>query len=328
MELSIPGLRGRKWTCADLLSSYRFWSIFTLFILISIICTLGSTYNMYFWQSSLGITPKASGLIIAFGQLGTLMGFMLAWFLCRLKNRYSLYIIALLLVAGTVITFLVKDASGLTLLTIGQFLIAASQGAISLLLPALIAVATGSIEIFVIIFGLCSLIKLLTSTYLIAFIFQAAPENILLMPPTLAIVALVLTLPIKNSLFFAPPPEQKSSTQRPERAEPAFMALLALIIPFYMVYWFVKIHREIQFVKPSSQLMTAFGAGWVSVLMPFGCAILCMTLNDELLSLSKEQAGIKTGWVLFWTLLCPPLGVALIQIKMNNLIAVNNESLI
>ncbi|POP43870.1 hypothetical protein CHU32_18170 [Superficieibacter electus] len=52
--------------------------------------------------------------------------------------------------------------------------------------------------------------------------------------------------------------------------------------------------------------------------------MLCVTLSDELRTLlaeRNENAGISTGWVLFWALLLPPVGAAIIQAKMNQLIA-------
>ncbi|ECG8163712.1 hypothetical protein FM893_23015, partial [Salmonella enterica] len=65
------------------------------------------------------------------------------------------------------------------------------------------------------------------------------------------------------------------------------------------------------------------GAGWLSAIMPFGTAILCLTLSDEiraLLANKNEDGGIRTGWTLFWALLLPPVGAAIIQAKMNVLL--------
>ncbi len=62
-------------------------------------------------------------------------------------------------------------------------------------------------------------------------------------------------------------------------------------------------------MAPSPRLMTACGAGWLSAIMPFGTAILCLTLSDEiraLLANKNEDGGIRTGWTLFWALLLPP----------------------
>ncbi|EIJ2825801.1 hypothetical protein LIS16_004262, partial [Salmonella enterica] len=125
------------------------------------------------------------------------------------------------------------------------------------------------------------------------------------------------------------PPKRLSSTQRPECAEPVVVALLAFFIPFYIIYWFFRIHREMQFVAPSPRLMTACGAGWLSAIMPFGTAILCLTLSDEIQTLranANENTGIQSGWTLFWALLFPPVGIAIIQAKMNRFIVANAEN--
>lgn len=71
--------------------------------------------------------------------------------------------------------------------------------------------------------------------------------------------------------------------------------------------------------------MTACGAGWLSAIMPFGTAILCLTLSDEiraLLANKNEDGGIRTGWTLFWALLLPPSARRLSS-KMNRFITAN-----
>lgn len=35
MEITLPSMSDKKWTCADLLSSYRFWGI-TFFFLVAL----------------------------------------------------------------------------------------------------------------------------------------------------------------------------------------------------------------------------------------------------------------------------------------------------
>ncbi|EGC5111746.1 hypothetical protein H9O46_000307, partial [Salmonella enterica subsp. enterica serovar Infantis] len=160
--------------------------------------------------------------------------------------------------------------------------------------------------------------------YLSIFIYSIPYIGIIVI--TLAVIALLLLLPLKKELFYIAPPKRFSSTQRPECAEPLVVALLAFFIPFYIIYWFFRIHREMQFVAPSPRLMTACGAGWLSAIMPFGTAILCLTLSDEiraLLANKNEDGGIRTGWTLFWALLLPPVGAAIIQAKMNRFITAN-----
>lgn len=42
-------------------------------------------------------------------------------------------------------------------------------------------------------------------------------------------------------------------------------------------------------MAPSPRLMTACGAGWLSAIMPFGTAILCLTLSDEIRDLLANK---------------------------------------
>lgn len=40
MEITLPSMSDKKWTCADLLSSYRFWGITFFFLVLSFISSL------------------------------------------------------------------------------------------------------------------------------------------------------------------------------------------------------------------------------------------------------------------------------------------------
>lgn len=324
MEIALPSVSDKKWTCADLLSSYRFWGIIFFFFTLSFISSLGSSYGVYFWSKTLSIPADRIGVILACGQMGYLLGMIASWFVCRIKSRYPLYFVALLLIIGVVCFFYVNGLSEVIRLTIGQILISFGVGIMTLLVPMLLFSAIGSTQTFVILFSLCLLFKFIIANYLFIFIYSIPHEYISTIAITLSIIALLFLLPLKKELFSVAPPKRNSSTQRPERAEPVIVALLAFFIPIYIIYWFVRIHREIQFVAPSPRLMTASGAGWLSAIMPFSTAILCLTLNDEirtLLANQNEDTGIRSSWTLFWALLFPPVGVAIIQAKMNRFIA-------
>lgn len=323
MEISLPGDTGKRWTCADLLSSYRFWGMLAFYSLLSIVHALGSLYGISFWISTLQIPSKSIGIIVISSHFGILAGIILSWLLCRTKNRYSLFIPALLALIGSVLSWLVHDASGSILLAVGQFLIGISQGVIILLIPVMLIGGVSSVETFAIVLGICLLFKYLI-TDLLPMVFIIA-EYFSIIAIAVSLTAFLLLLPIKKALFYASPAKRSSSTQQPRIATPIFAALLSLCIPVYIVYWFFKTHQQLQFIAPSSRLMTAQGAGWLSALAPFGNATLCMMLSDEihlLLSDKKENTGMKTGWVLFWALLLPPVGVAIVQAKMNRVIAV------
>lgn len=318
------GLASSKWTCADLLSSYRFWGICIFFCLLSANYSLSSTYSYYFWQKTLDVDAKTIGLIVSFKQFGFLLGIILSWFLYRLTPRYALYSVALLLLCGTLCIWLVNDASQIICLVAGMLMIGASQGAITILIPAFLAGAVGSISVFAIVFGLLLFIKTLVTTYSFSVTYLIDQENLSITSFIISVIALLLIVPMKKFIFSEPPAKRKSSSQSPQPAQPVVTGLLALIVPFYAIYWFVRIHRELHFFTPSPRLMTAQGAGWLSFLVPLGSAALCMMLSDEIcsrLAAKGKETGIKTGWVLFWSLLILPVGIAILQEKANQLMA-------
>ncbi|BBE80453.1 hypothetical protein PDTA9759_52600 [Phytobacter diazotrophicus] len=70
MEIALPSMSHQKWTCADILSSYRFWGIFFFFLIQSLLGTLGSSYGPYFWNSSLSLPTKHISAIISCIQAG------------------------------------------------------------------------------------------------------------------------------------------------------------------------------------------------------------------------------------------------------------------
>ncbi|EBO8099621.1 hypothetical protein D3Q88_15450 [Salmonella enterica] len=64
MEITLPSMSDKKWTCADLLSSYRFWGITFFFLVLSFISSLGSSYDVYFWSKSQSIPADRIGVIL------------------------------------------------------------------------------------------------------------------------------------------------------------------------------------------------------------------------------------------------------------------------
>ena len=52
--------------------------------------------------------------------------------------------------------------------------------------------------------------------------------------------------------------------------------------------------------------------------------MLCLMLSDEMcsqLANKEKETGVKTGWILLWGLLFPPVGIAMLQEKCNQLMA-------
>ncbi|WP_245880238.1 hypothetical protein [Superficieibacter electus] len=213
MNISLPGMADHKWTRADLLSSYRFWGIIFFFSLVSLSCTLNLSFSAYFWSTSLQMSTKNIGVTIIFNQFGFLVGMILTWFLCRIKNRYSLYVIALLLLSGTGLSWLVDDISNSYWLTAGQFLTATGHGASTLLIPILLAGATSSIEVFAIAFVFCAFIIKLVSSISLSFLAAPASQHLPTIITILTVVALLPLLPMKKRYSM---PRRPQEIRRPK----------------------------------------------------------------------------------------------------------------
>ncbi len=146
MEITLPSMSDKKWTCADLLSSYRFWGITFFFWCSLLSSSLGSSYGVYFWSKSLSIPADRIGAILVGGQLGYLLGMVASWFVCRIKNCYPFYFVALLLIIGVVCSFCINGPSDVGRLIIGAVLINLGVGIITLLVPMLLFSAIGSAQ--------------------------------------------------------------------------------------------------------------------------------------------------------------------------------------
>lgn len=78
MEITLPSMSDKKWTCADLLSSYRFWGI-TFFFWCSLLSVRWDRRMVLFWSKSLSIPADRIGVILVGGQLGYLLGMVASW---------------------------------------------------------------------------------------------------------------------------------------------------------------------------------------------------------------------------------------------------------
>lgn len=120
-----------------------------------------------------------------------------SWFVCRIKNCYPFYFVALLLIIGVVCSFCINGPSDVVRLIIAQFLINLGVGIITLLVPMLLFSAIGSAQTFVILFSLCLLFKFIIAGYLSIFIYSIPYIGIIVI--TLAVIALLLLLPLKKN---------------------------------------------------------------------------------------------------------------------------------
>ncbi|VEB51645.1 membrane protein [Salmonella enterica subsp. enterica] len=72
--------------------------------------------------------PIVLVLFLVCGQLGYLLGMVASWFVCRIKNCYPFYFVALLLIIGVVCSFCINGPSDVVRLIIAQFLINLGMG--------------------------------------------------------------------------------------------------------------------------------------------------------------------------------------------------------
>lgn len=302
----------QKWSYADLISSYRFWGIILYFFALSLSTALHT--NTLFFERSM-LLSEASEQLIKYRSFGVYLGFIPALFACRVKNIYPLYFLGFLHVLSLLLVY--TSAESIMFATIGEFLIGLIHGSLLFLIPAYVVSATRSVELLVITLATCTLLRL--ATFYISLTLLNPP---ILLPIAFAILSLLVILPAKKQLFHAPPKVRLSSIQEPAYASPAITALLC-VIPPYLIFWFIRIHREIRYLKKSPWLMTSRGAGWATVLVPLAIPAISITLNDELidrLAAEGKETGVRTGWVLFWGLFLPPVATAIIQSKMNRLV--------
>ncbi|GKX58599.1 hypothetical protein [Leminorella grimontii] len=324
--MEFPYLNSTKsWTYADITSSYRFWGIMLCFLLMTFSFLL-SFNSIPLLMSASARPPRETGMLYSFNQIGMLLSIIPAWMASRIKNVYPFYAICLLALLGFVLTYFYLQT--LPVVCLGWFFTGLSQGALLLLIPAYIAGAAGSVEAFVLAFGLCITLKLLIQIYvpffLNAFLGEWAGNisGLYIVISAVALVSILFLLPVKRELFNAVPRARLSSVQASTNDSPVAVFFLTAIVPFYVIYWVARAHREVWFHAPSSRLFTSWASGWLILFVPFSFSVLCSTLNDtvrEMLKKRCEDEGTKTRWIVLAALLLPPLGAAMMQSQINRL---------
>lgn len=315
-----------RWTWADLVSSYRFWALTLYFALMAGSSTLLTGLFPMLIRQWTQLPYSDLGLVLGAQPVGIFCGLLLAWAASRSRQPDSLYLFAGLFVAGTILVCL--GGAAVPVLMLGYFLIGLAAGAITLLLPALIAQATGQVETFVLAFGIFMLLKTLASMLapMTANFSSGHPLSalhFLLLVATPVLIGTLLLLPLKPRLFAEAPPAREVAPHLEKPQAPILTFLLTTFVPFYIFFWFVRIHRDVRSYSQSSSLLTPRGAGWMVFLVPFAIPIILSVLCDcvrGLLNERKTSPGIPTGAVIVASLLFPPLGAALAQSQMNRLI--------
>ncbi len=315
------------WTWADLLSTYRFWGLFAVFVLA------GSANELHFFfdfQRFHDSTMDAVEHIINITKLIWVpFSLVLAWIAIRTRPKVVLLIISALSAAGFLAT-LIPDSPGVSGLVFESLLVPLLSGLMVILFPVLIGGACGNNTSILVALGMA-----LTLDNLIEFavIGLSGPlvERIgasagAWIGFALIAFSVALLIPIRGELFMTAPPARGRSFA-PVRRDPVVAAILSSIVPFYTVYWLYRIHGEEAHVKPSRKLLSPRAAAWISVIPVIGelmIPFILSTLADHNNEVSRNSGGgrVQRPWAAFLCgLMFVPVGVGLVQASLNKLAA-------
>ncbi|MFD1259978.1 MFS transporter [Entomomonas asaccharolytica] len=319
-----------KWTWADLVSSYRFWALFIFFITVMMVnASLGNVIS--YLRINYGIPNVIIGTSVSIKLLFTIIAILPAWLVSRTKYYYPLYLFAILMVIGLLLLSFAKD--GNNLIFVAMALLGLSIGSVNLLIPAYIARAVNSVEVFILSFGVISITNMLNGTSMTFvmsnLISQAVPFNtIIIFLVILIIIGTLFLLPVKKCLFNEHPRVREVPPETPRNVN-ALVTLLLFFVPFYFIFWFYRVHKDIRNFSQSATLLTPLGAGLSSIFMPFAMPIMLSILNDVIRQklLDKGKKGMfKTGLIIAIGLFLPPIAAAMVQSEVNKLASVENNN--
>ncbi|HGM5491433.1 TPA: hypothetical protein ACKP1B_005742 [Serratia fonticola] len=316
-----------KWTWADLQSSYRFWGLVLYFVFIASSQYILNIYSALYMKQSSGLSYSIIGIALSAQQIGFLFGIILAWMASRMKSYYLLYLFSAFYLLGMAL-FCASVENVFALIT-GEVLMGLGLGAIMLTIPAFIAGAVGSTEAYVLAFGLMATLKFLNNLSIAPLAGWLFDMELLLgnasyfftVLATPAIIGTLLLLPMKAPLFNIAPPVRQVAPIAPKHRDPA-MTFLLYFVPFYNIYWLVKMHAEIRNHTQSATLLTPRGAGWSAFAASIVTPAIFSTLNDNLRAIIEnhgQQARYKTWLIILFAFLFPPVSAALIQAQMNEI---------
>ncbi|MGO4449762.1 hypothetical protein AB4Y96_12600 [Phyllobacterium sp. TAF24] len=95
---------------------------------------------------------------------------------------------------------------------------------------------------------------------------------------------------------------------------------VAVGVLIYFAYWVYHIHGELAGAVASQRLLTPLAATLIAILAPLGLPILVMTLGDLLNDRARDSGqgtSISITWLAVWSILLPPIAIAMIQNAAN-----------
>ncbi|XKM13444.1 hypothetical protein RCS94_10520 [Orbaceae bacterium ac157xtp] len=312
------GTKYFKWTWADLISSYRFWGLCvfsSLTLFISLILHL-RVYSMLYN----GLDPIDFAALMSLKSVTTVLAIIPAWLASRLKNKMiGLYLFGVFIILGMLVFPLMND--NLFILYSSVFVIYLFIAAIVLLVAGLIAKALDSVEFYILIFGFVAILKFLVEcnySSLLVYEYSIGDQYLYILGLIIMVIAMLFLLPIRKDPFAENPPIRQVKGVKDTYHDPIAVFFLTIIVPFYFVYWFVRVHRLIRVYSQSAKLMTPAGAGWSVFFVPFAMPIMLITLNDVINEQQGEPKKANCGLILL-SLFLLPFAIAKVQGKLNRL---------
>lgn len=303
-----------------MISSWRFWGLLIVYLIV--VAMAGPTYTLaaFFLQSTIGLSASECGGILSLGQIGTALGFCLAWPAIKGRTRIWLIVFVAIKVAGLILLF--HDSVPVGARAIGAALVGMSVGATLLTVPAVLAQGRDGAEGFVVAFGAISSIGIIASVICNVGVSQLMNiltlQQVSMLVSVSAVFSVAALLSLDNQLFNAPPPSRGYALP-PKGRRPMEVALL-FFVPFYGLYWLYRMHGEVATTKQSRTLLSPraalFACMFVPFLAPVAMASLIEVLNEQRIAIGRPvfQSPVK---IFVWTLFLPPVAAAMIQSAFN-----------
>jgi len=313
------GKEATTWTWADQISSYRFWGLLIFYIL-----TIGA-YSLYnsslvsynYDTKELSLTMVSSSFIA--GRFAYLYGFLLAWIAIRTIKHYMLYICSIMIFVGMILTFILFNY--VTIFP-SQIIISLAIGAISIIIPSIIAGGRRGSDMFVVSWGILTLFSFYTETGInqagVLFGSILDTSYSFLICAAIVFLTIFFLIPVNSELFAGIPP-LRGRIQPLQKREPLHVLLLCFI-PFFYLYWLYHVHGEIRSINNSPKLLSPRASVWLVLFIPILFPIIMATLNDCINGddgSQKMKDSYSTVWIVFWSFVFFPIGAAMIQSSIN-----------
>lgn len=349
-----------SWTWADMFLTYRFWGLLLVYLLALASAALISAWlPMHLRESSPSSATSWAGFVNLTVLMSGLLGFYVAWLATRYQAKNALLVAAALVVlGGLLLTW--EFTTGIGLCLVGAVLFGIGTGTITLGVPAILAGGRGGAQAFVVAFGLLVTVTRVVEAPLVTLVgslWDHYGSGVLAATVAiLGILGVIALLPVSRELFTGPPKARTYDWVVKPRS-PVLVGLGSVIGLIYY-YFLFKFHGEVASLRPSSRILSPWGAvlllflpttfaalvggilratagtGELAVLLVFYLvlimpviillSVITTTLVEPLNELAAERGRqpLIAPWVVFvFSVLFMPVAMALIQRALNQSIA-------